>query len=311
MIIVTIDNDVYNDIINMLSLYMNRGGITLEKIALITDTTSDLSEDIIKKYNIKLMSFRIIYKDREYRDRIEISPEEVYENLEKEIPTSSMPSMDDMESLFDSLEEEGYTHAIAVVLSTGLSGIYNGLKVVSENHPKITTHIFDSKSISLGEGVIVEECGRLIEEGKSFDEIVSCIPSIRKRVNLFFVAGTLEYLKKGGRIGKVSGTIGELLNIKPIVSVDVNDGKYYTYDKVRGRKQSLNRIIDIGNKILNEKKCRIYGLHGYSLEDSKKVFEELSKHPNVVEASFQGCISPVSGVHSGPGLVGLVLFEEE
>lgn len=283
----------------------------MEKIALITDTTSDLPDSIIKKYNIKVLPFRIIYKDREYKDKFDISPEEVYENLENEIPTSSMPSMDDMDSLFNSLEEEGCTHAIAVVLSTGLSGIYNGLKVVSESHPKITTHIFDSKSISSGEGIIIEECGRLIEKGNSFDKIVESIPSIRKRIHLFFVAGTLEYLKKGGRIGKVSGTIGELLNIKPIVSVDINDGKYYTHDKVRGRKQSLNKITELCSKVLSEKKCKIYGHHGYSLEDANRVFDELSKHPNVTESEFRGCISPVSGVHSGPGLVGLVLFEEE
>lgn len=283
----------------------------MSKIALITDTTSDLNEEIIRKYNINVLPFRIIYKDREYRDKIEITPEQVYENLDKEVPTSSMPALEDMENLFETLEKEGYTHAIAIVLSSGLSGIYNGIKIASENHPNITTHIFDSKSISWGEGVVVEECGKLIEQGKSFEEIVETLPSIRKRVHLFFVVGTLEYLKRGGRIGKVSGTIGELLNIKPIVSVDINDGKYYTHEKVRGRKQSLNKIMELVKAILDEKKCRFYALHGYSLEDSQKAFNEISKHPNVTESIFGGCISPVSGVHSGPGLVGLVLFEEE
>lgn len=283
----------------------------MRKIALITDTTSNLSEEKIEQYNVKVLPFRIIYKDREYKDQIDISPEEVYDNLEEEVPTSSMPSMEDMENLYNLLEEQGYTHAIAVVLSTGLSGIYNGLKIVSENHPNIITHIFDSKSIAIGEGIIVKECAKLIEKGKSFEDIVSEIPSIRERINLFFVVGTLEYLKKGGRIGKVAGTIGELLNIKPIVSIDIKDGKYYTYDKVRGRKQSLNRIVEICKGILDEKKCCLYVMHGDSLEDSKKVFNGISNHPNVTEAEFIGCISPVAGVHSGPGLVGVVLFEEE
>lgn len=283
----------------------------MSKIALITDTTSDLTNEIIEKYNINVLPFRIIYKDKEYKDKVEITPEEVYENLEKEVPTSSMPALDDMENLFESLEKQGYTHAIAIVLSSGLSGIYNGLKITSESYPSITTHIFDSKSISSGEGIIVEECGKLIENGKSFEAIVENIPSIRKRIHLFFVVGTLEYLKKGGRIGKVSGTIGELLNIKPIVSVDINDGKYYTHEKVRGRKQSLSRIVELVKQVLDKKKCRFYALHGYALEDSKKAFDEISKHPNITEAIFQGYISPVSGVHSGPGLVGLVLFEEE
>ncbi|MBC2580998.1 DegV family protein [Clostridium sp. DJ247] len=283
----------------------------MDKIALITDTTSDIPDELLEKYNIKLLCFRIIYKNKEYKDRFEITPEEVYENFKNEIPTSSLPSMNDMENLFKSLEEEGYTHAIAIVLSTGLSGIYNGLRIVAENHPKISTFIYDSKSISAGEGILVEECAKLIEKGKCFDDIVKAVPLIRKRINLFFVVGTLEYLKRGGRIGKVSGTIAELLNIKPIVSIDINDGKYYTYDKVRGRKQSLNRLIHIAHKILSDKKCRLYTMHGYAIEESKKVFDEVSKHHNITTSVFGGCISPVAGVHSGPGLIGLVLFEEE
>ena len=200
----------------------------MEKIALIADSTSDLPDNIVEKYNIKMLHYRIIYKNREFVDKIDITPEYVYNNLHREIPTSSIPSMDEIEKVFKELEEEGYTHAIAVTLSSGLTGIYNGIRVVSENHPKIKTCIFDSRSISMGEGVILEECGKLIEKGVSFSKIVDKIPDIRKRLNLFFVVDTLEYLKKGGRIGKVAGTIAELLNIKPIVSIDINDGKYYT-----------------------------------------------------------------------------------
>lgn len=283
----------------------------MSRIALITDTTGDLPESTIQKYNIHVLPFRIIYKDREYKDKYEITPEEVYGNLEKEVPTSSFPSLEDMENLFAKLEQEGYTHVIAVVLSSGLSGIYNGMKVASENFPNLTTYICDSQSISLGEGALAEEVAKLIAEGKEFDSIIDEIPSIKKRIHLFFVVGTLEYLKRGGRIGKVSGTIAEMLNIKPIISVDNEDGKYFTYDKVRGRKQSLSRLVEIGTKFLDEKKCRIYVMHGDSEADSKKVFDILKQHPNAAEAVLGGCISPVSGVHSGPGLVGLVVVELE
>ncbi|KAJ53141.1 DegV family protein with EDD domain [Clostridium tetanomorphum] len=282
----------------------------MEKIALITDTTADLSEDIIKRYNVNVLPFRIIYKDREYKDKLEISPKEVYRNFEKEVPTSSLPSIQDMEDLFYKLEEQKFTHAIAITLSSGLSGIYNAVKLVSDNHPNINTFVCDSQSISAGEGMIVEECGEMIKNGKSFDEIVNEIPNIKKRINLFFVVGTLEYLKKGGRIGRVSGTIGELLNIKPIISVDAKDGKYYTFDKVRGRKQSINRLIEIIKGILKEKKCKICVVHGDALEESNKLFETIKTMDNVSEAYLGGEISPVSGVHSGPGLIGVVLKEE-
>jgi len=282
----------------------------MEKVALITDTTADLPEEIVKKYNIKVLSFRIIYKDREYKDKIEISSQEVYDGFVKEIPTSSMPALQDMEDVYEELKKEGYTQILGITLSTGLSGIHNGLTLVSKNHPEIKSYICDSKSISLGEGALVAECAKLIQQGKSLDEIVDEIPSIRKRIHLFFVVDTLEYLIKGGRIGKVAGTIGTILNLKPIISVDI-DGKYYTYAKVRGRKQSLSKLVEISKQIIDKGRCMAYMMHGDGEEEALKVKKVIEKFDNVTDFQWVGCISPVSGVHSGPGLVGLVLVEEE
>ncbi|QLY79168.1 DegV family protein [Clostridium intestinale] len=282
----------------------------MEKIALITDTTSDLPQDIIEKYNIKILPFRIIYKDREYKDKYEITPKEVYDNFEKEIPTSSLPLAQDMEELYDELEKEGYTHAIAITLSSGLSGISNALRLVSENHDNIESFVYDSKTISWGEGILVKKCAELIEQGKDFNYIKNILPELRKKVKLFFVVGTLEYLRKGGRIGRISGTIGDLLNLKPIVAVD-DEGRYFTHSKVRGRKQSLNKMINIVKEIVNDKAHDIIVLNGCSDEDCKYMIDQFEKIDNVSSVNYGGDISPVSGVHSGPGLVGVVLVEKE
>lgn len=282
----------------------------MEKVALITDTTADVPQEIIDKYNINVLCFRIIYKDREYRDKIEITAKQVYDNLNKEIPTSSMPALQDMEDLYDKLEKEGYTHAIAVTLSSGLSGIYNGLRLVSEGHPKIKSFIFDSKNIALGEGAQIIKCGEMIEKGKSFEEIVEALPGISSRMHTFFIVDTLEYLIKGGRIGKVSGTIGQLLNLKPIISIG-QDGKYYTYYKTRGKNQALNKMLEIAKKFTETKECEIFMEHGNGEEDTMKLMEQVEKLPNVKSILYGGCLSPVSGAHSGPGLVGLVFLEEE
>ena len=281
----------------------------MDKIAFIGDTTGDLSSDMITKYNINILPFRIIYKDREYLDRVNITPTEVYDNMVNEIPTSSMPSMQDIEDMFLKLKSEGYTHIIAVTLSTGLSGIYNGIRVVSENHPEIKTYICDSKSISIGEGAILIECGKLRDQGKNFDEIIAEIPNIMRRIHLFFVIPTLEYLKKGGRIGRVAGTIAELLDIKPIITVDP-EGKYTTFAKVRGRKQSLAKLIDIAREMLEQKKYEVYLGNGAAREDVERIYNAISKFPNLLSLNMIGDISPVSGVHSGPGLIGLVMVEE-
>jgi DegV family protein with EDD domain len=280
----------------------------LNKIALVTDSTCDLTEEIIKKYDIKVLPLRVIYKNAEYIDRVNITPQEVYDNLINEVPSTSLPAMSDIEDLFNKLEEQGYTHVIAATISSGLSGTFNAVKLVSENHQKLISYIFDSKALSYGLGAVVEECGKYIDEGKSFEEIVNILPSIKERVSVYYVVETLEYLKRGGRIGKVSGTIGELLNIKPIISID-EEGKYFTYTKVRGRKQSISKLMDIAKDILNTTKAKIIILHGGALEEGKKLYENFVNIKNVTALHFSD-ISPVMGVHTGPGLLGITIVRE-
>lgn len=282
----------------------------MEKIALITDSASDISKEIVEKYNVQVLPFRIIYSDREYCDGIDIHSKDIYETLENNAPTTSLPSMRDMEELFEKLKAEGYTHAIVVTISSKLSGFNNAIKLMAENYPEINTFVYDSKSISKGEEILIKEAALMIEGGKSFEEITKEMSKIQERIKIYFVIGTLEYLIRGGRIGKVAGTIAQFLHLKPIVSVD-EEGEYYTYTKVRGRKQSLKKIYDLGIEKLNEKKYEIYLMHGDAEEETRELADKLSKHENAALVNFGGYLSPVSGVHSGPGFIGVLFYEKE
>lgn len=282
----------------------------MEKIALITDSASDITSDIIEKYNVKVLPFKIIYRDKEFSDGIDITSQEVYATLESNTPTTSLPSMADIEELFETLKKEGYTHAIVVTISSKLSGFNNAIKLLAEDYPEIKTYVHDSKSISKGEVILISEAGNMIEEGKCFDDIVNELPKINERIKIFFAIGTLEYLIRGGRIGKVAGTIAQFLHLKPIVSVD-DEGEYYTYAKVRGRKQSLHKLYDIGVETLNQKKCDVYIMHGEAEEEALALAEKLRAHEGANFVNFGGYLSPVSGVHSGPGFIGVLFYEKE
>ena len=281
----------------------------MSKIALITDSTSDLSKEEIKNNNIHILPLRIIYKDREYIDRIDITPDEVYSNLSKEIPSTSLPSMEDIDKMFIKLEKEGYTHAILTCISSGISGTFNSINIVSQNHPNIISHVFDSRSLTVGTGAIVLECAKMIDVGNDYEEIVAKLPSIRDRIKVYYVVDTLNYLIKGGRIGKVSGTIGELFKIKPIISIN-EEGIYYTYEKVRGRNQSISKLIDIARVLLESSRSKVWVLQGGAMVEGKALYESILKLPNLIEADFRD-ISPVMGVHTGPGLLGIVIMSEE
>ncbi|MBK5241501.1 DegV family protein [Clostridium sp.] len=280
----------------------------MSKIALITDSTSDVDSEMIQKYDLKVLPLRIIYKDKEYIDRVTITPKEVYDNFIHEIPSTSLPSMNDMEELYLKLEEEGYTHAIAILISANLSGTYNTFRLVSENHPSIETCVFDSKSLTIGEAAIVEECGEMIKCGKTFEEIVKVLPEVRSRITVYYAVDTLKYLIKGGRIGKVAGTIGELLNLKPIISIN-SDGVYYTYAKAKGKKKATSKLVDIAREALKESPCKIWVMHGGAYEEVKPFSDTISGLQNITRLSF-GEISPVAGVHTGPGLLGIVIVKE-
>lgn len=280
----------------------------MSKIALIADSACDLSKEDIEDNNIKMLPLRIIYKNREYIDRINISPEEVYSNLNKEIPKTSLPSMEDIKQLFINLKGEGYTHVIAICISSGLSGTYNTIKLISEQFPEIKSYVYDSLTLSAATGAIVLECAKLIESGMPFEEIICKLPYFRSKVKIYYVLETLKYLIAGGRIGKVSGTVGEFLNIKPIISVN-DEGVYYTYAKARGRKQSLSKLADIAKEHLNSKRCKVWVVHGGSQEDGMLLRETILKYSNISKMTF-GNISPALGVHTGPGLIGLIILED-
>lgn len=277
----------------------------MQKIALIVDSACDLPLEFINEKNIKLLPLRVTYSHGEYKDMIDITADEIYKNLEKEIPKTSLPSAEDLENILIELENNGYTHVIAVTISSGLSGTFNSIRLALEDHPKLTSYVFDTKILAMPEGIVAIEVAKLIEKGASFDEIVNAIPEIRRNITGYFTISTLDYLKKGGRIGKVAGTIGEMLNIKPIVSVD-EEGVYYTVCKARGRKQSISKLTEILKSSLLEGPCNVWVLHGGVLEEAQSVLESLKNLDNIVSIGISQ-ISPALGVHGGPGLLGLAI----
>nr|WP_319488744.1 DegV family protein [uncultured Caproiciproducens sp.] len=281
----------------------------MEKIALLTDSACDIDDETISKYDINILPFKIIYENREYTDKVDIAPKEIYEHMKCEIPKSSQPTMADIENIYKMLDKEHYTHVIAIVISSGLSGTYNAFKIISAKFSGIRTYIYDTKSTSVCEGIILKKCGALIKAGEKYEKIVQSIPDMKRKLHFFFVFGSLEYARKGGRIGKISGTIGELLDVKPIVSFDEEHGQCFTFGKVRGRMKSLNRLAELGTEILKGKKCDAYIVHGNVEEDAKKVIDMLRKKANIANVYLIGQISAVVGVYSGPGTIGVCYSE--
>lgn len=203
-----------------------------EKIAVLVDTCCDVPQTFVEQYHMYVIPLKVVYKDAEYLDGVDITPEQVYQGLEREVPKTSLPSGERITEIFDQIRADGFQKVIAITLSSGLSGTNNMIHLIADQLEDMEVFIMDTKNISIGGGFHAIQAARYIEDGLSFDEIKAKLMRGIDQCKVFFVVKTLEYLQKGGRIGLVASLFGNALNLKPIISCN-DEGIYYTVAKVR------------------------------------------------------------------------------
>ena len=278
-----------------------------EKIAILVDSCSDVPKEYRDKYHMYLAPLTIIYKDAEYRDGIDIQPEDVYARFSKEVPSTSLPSPSVIADIFKQIKADGYNKVIAVVISSGLSGTYEMVRSFGPAPEGLETCYIDTKNIGIGSGFSAIRAGELIEKGLPFAEICREVEKAARNTKLFFCVSTLEYLVKGGRIGRVAGMVGTILDLKPVISCDEN-GIYYTVAKARGRRKSLALALEKAIEFAaNAKEYNITVMHGAAKEEADELFAALKARLPNFRISIEGQITPALVVHTGPGLIGIGL----
>lgn len=281
-----------------------------EKIAILTETGGDIPLELMKEKNIELLPIYIHTKDTSYVDRVELSSEKLYEILKTEIPKTSMPSTGEILEIFKRLEEEGYNKFVVITISSALSGYSNMVKMaLKENgYSEEDYTVVDTKHIGLASGMIVLEAAEMREKGMSFSEIKEELKNAPEWTKEFFSLETLKFLIAGGRLGKVQGYFGELLQIKPIISCGP-DGVYYNAAKVRGQKRSYRKICDLVREFADGKSeyalAFCYGGDRSHIDEVKEMMADMIDGAKYV---LEGEISASLGVHTGPGLFGIAVY---
>ncbi|MDF2558469.1 MAG: fatty acid-binding protein DegV [Bacillales bacterium] len=283
-----------------------------QKTAILVDSCCDVPKEYLEKYNMYLLPLKVIYKNEEYLDGITISPEEVYRRLEVEIPTTSLPEGRDIIRVFDEIKNDGYENVIVISISSGLSGTNGFINIIANDYEGLNFKIVDTKNIALAAGFHAIQTGMYLEEGLSYEEICAKLEGQLSKSKIFFVLKTLEYLQKGGRIGLVASLLGNVFNFKPIISCN-EEGIYYTVSKVRGRKKSIDKMIELAAEECGKYKKAIIAIsHGDALPEVNDVkvalMEKLSC--SIVEY-MEGQISPCLGVHTGPGTLAIGVYGVE
>ena len=222
--------------------------MTPKKIALLTDSSADLRWDQARENNIFFVPLRILCEDGEYLDGVNITGPDIYQRLHNgELPQTSLPRVEDFSAKLREIFDLGYDGVIAVMLSSGLSGTYNLARILAGECAEqgYAMKVFDSVSGALGQGMTVLQLAEDIKNGMGWEELTERrAPQLIANTYPFFSVDTLEYLVKGGRIGKVTAMAGTMLQIKPIITF-APDGQLQSVAKVRGRHQVMRKLVDM------------------------------------------------------------------
>lgn len=286
----------------------------MEDYIIITDATCDLPVDIIKNLDIVVLPMEFIMDNVIYShhpDERDMSFHEFYSHLRMgKMSTTSQINYNTYKSVFSDILNQG-KHILYISFSSGLSGTYNASRLVindlKEEFPNKKIFTVDSLSASIGEGLLVYSAALKKQEGYSIDYLKQWIESKRLEVCHWFAVDDLEHLKRGGRISGVQASIGNMLNLKPILSVD-EEGKLVSISKVRGKKKShhylLQRLKDDGVNIKNQ--VIIIG-HAACEEDALSLKNQILEEDLVKEVLISD-IGPIIGTHTGAGMIALTFM---
>ncbi len=278
----------------------------MSKVALVTDSTAYLPEELIKKFNITVTPQVLIWGEETFHDGIDILPDEFYKKLEhaKVMPTTSQVAIITMKEAFEKLLDSGYD-VLGIFLSSKLSGTISSAVQAREMLPKAAGKIaiVDSQSTAMSMGFQVLQVARAAQAGESISDCEELAREARRHTGVYFVVDTLEFLRRGGRIGGAQALLGSALNIKPVLTL--HEGAIESADKVRTKSKAIDRMIDlIEQEVAGRTPVRLATLHANAEADAQSALEAATARLNPVEKVLAS-VSPVIGTHTGPGTVGL------
>ncbi len=277
----------------------------MSKIAIVTDSTAYIPKELVEQYKISVAPQILIWGKDNYEDGVNIMPSEFYSRLQKAtvMPASSQVTIPKFQEIFQKLLDQD-CQIIAILISAKLSGTINSAVQAKAILPSgAPIEICDSNTTSMAMGYQVLTVARAAEQGASLDECVKLAQEATNHTGLFFAVDTLEFLHRGGRIGGGSRFLGTLLNFKPIL--EVHNGAVDAVERVRTRRKSLTRIIElVEEQVKGRKPLRLATLHANCEADARLVLEEANQRLGAIETVFSE-VSPVVGTHAGPGTVGL------
>ena len=278
----------------------------MSNVAIVTDSTTYLPQELVEKYKISIAPQVLIWGDETYRDGVDIKSEEFFTRLanSKVMPTTSQVAVTAFQEIFQKLVEQGMD-VIALLVSSKLSGTTQSANQARNmlNSGSEKVHVVDSQSVAMALGFQVLAVARALEDGASLQEALDLAEHSHEKTGIFFAVDTLEFLHRGGRIGGAQRFLGTMLNMKPILAI--HEGRVEGIERIRTKSKAQDRVLElIYERTRGKSPIRLATLHANAVAEAKALLARAEAELHPVESIFTE-VSPTVGSHAGPGTVGL------
>ncbi|HZS16256.1 MAG TPA: DegV family protein [Candidatus Dormibacteraeota bacterium] len=276
-------------------------------IRFVADSTADLPASWAEEHRVITVPLKVIFGDEVLVDGVDVDAKAFYERMRSTTknPTTSQPTPAEFEAAFRTAAADG-SSVVCTTLSAEMSGTYGAAMTARESLPDLDIHVIDTRSVSIGHAGALQAAIDCAESGGALQDVLSTVEEVMRRQRTVFTVETLEYLRRGGRIGGARALLGSVLNIKPVLQI--LDGRIEPFDRVRTYARALDRMCDEVVAATGEagRPARVVLGHGDKLEDCRMIARRLAPHcqgePEIID------IGPIVGCHAGPGTIGLSFY---
>lgn len=279
-------------------------------LRIVTDSSAGLPHDLVERYNIEVVPLNVHFGRTSYQDGVDMGSAQFYRMLAqaKELPTTSQPSPGQFHEVYSRLTANG-DQVLSIHISGQLSGTIQSAMSARDMLPEAEIAVIDSLSVSMGQGLIVLAAAEAVQEGRSHEDVASLVEKAICGTHVVFIVDTLEYLQRGGRIGGAAAFLGTLLSLKPLL--EIRNGHVEPLERVRTRRKAVRRAMEVlRERFDGQGRLRLFVIHAECSEEANRLAQsmrDLLPRTSVRVAE----ISPVLGIHGGPGTLGVGGCAEE
>jgi DegV family protein with EDD domain len=275
-------------------------------VRIVTDSTADIPPEIVDELGIIVVPLQVTFGDESYRDGVDLPPDTFYRRLAKSavLPTTSQPSVAAFEEAYDEACHDSDS-ILSIHLSSALSGTYNSALIARDSfRNRCSIEVLDSRLVSMALGFVAISCARMAQSGASLRDLTSHAKRMIPNVHILFLVDTLEYLQKGGRIGRAQAFLGTLLNVRPLLKIE--DGEVRPAEKVRTRAKAIDRLVEFADLFSDITDISV--VYSTTPDDAEFIVQRLgSRIPR--DRAIISQLGAVIGTHTGPGTLGVVVSQ--